>query len=339
MGKMSKIRLGVIGPGMIWERVHKHELKRFSNKFEVAAFCARSDRSKNKVEKEYPGVPFYRDYKVMIKEPFIDAVIIMTPIPMNPVVAGEALDAGKDIFLEKPMATNTADAKKLIKKENSSGKKIFVLEQFVHRKFTDRMIEIINSGEIGDILMFDRLYHDYIGIKKGDKLNYGNTKWRMKAEYPLGMLLDGGIHEISILSKIFGKPGRVFAAGFKYRKNSYGDYDYESMIFEYKNNLIGTFCNSFYLNGKKNFLIIRGTKGLAFYDEGLKISVEKNDGDRDIIKLKDESPYDLMWENFVDCLDEGVRPYYTSEKALDDLEIVEALGKSLKEGVRVKVAE
>ncbi|MEA2016023.1 MAG: Gfo/Idh/MocA family oxidoreductase [Actinomycetota bacterium] len=335
---MNKVRLGVIGPGLVWERVHEQELKRFTDKFEIAAFCARSDKSKKKVEKEYPGIPFYRDYKVMLKEPFIDAVIIMTPIPMNPVIAGEALDAGKDVFVEKPLATNSADAGKLIKKEKNSGRKIFVLEQFVHRKFTDRMIEIINSGKIGDILMFERVYHGYIGTKKEDEMNYGNTEWRMKPEYPLGMLMDGGIHEIAALSKIFGKPRSVFATGVKYRQDSYGDYDYESMIFEYKNNLIGTFCNSYYLNGKKNCLIIRGTKGLAYYEEGLTVTVEENNGGRDIINLKGESPYDLMWGNFVDCLDKGIRPYYTSDKALDDLEIFEAIGKSLKEGVRVTVA-
>ncbi len=335
---MDKVRLGVIGPGIVWERVHKHELKRYSNKFEIVAFCARSDKSKNKVKKEYPGVPFYRDYKVMVKEPFIDAVLIMTPIPMNPVVAGGALDAGKDVFVEKPMAANVLDAKELIKKESDSGKKIFVLEQFVHRKFTDEMMKIINSGKIGDILMFDRLCHSYyIGVKKGEKLNYGNTGWRMEPKYPLGMLMDGGIHEISILSKIFGKPLKIFATGVKYRQDSYGDYDYESMIFEYKNSLIGTFCNSFYLNGKRNCLIIRGTKGLAYYDEGLRITVEENNGNKDVIKLKDESPYYLMWKNFVDCLEKNSRPYYTSKEALDDLEILEAIGKSLKEGIRVSV--
>src|SRR3989304_7777601 len=103
---MSKIRLGVIGPGLIWEKVHKQTLKKFRDKFEIAAFCATSEKSKNKINKEYPGTPFYKDYKVLLKQPFIDAVLIMTPIPLNPVVATAALDAGKDIFMEKPMATN-----------------------------------------------------------------------------------------------------------------------------------------------------------------------------------------------------------------------------------------
>ena len=165
---MSKIRLGVIGPGIIWERAHKPALKKFSNRFEIAAFCATSEKSKNKINKEYPGIPFYKDYKLLVKESFIDAVIVMTPIPMNPVVAIEALDAGKDVFLEKPMATNVKDGKELVKKEKETGKRVFVLEQNVYMGFTDEMIETVNSGRLGDVLMFERLYHDYIGFKEGE---------------------------------------------------------------------------------------------------------------------------------------------------------------------------
>ncbi|GAH92175.1 unnamed protein product, partial [marine sediment metagenome] len=56
----------------------------------------------------------------MVKESFIDAVIVMTPIPMNPVVAIEALEAGKDVFLEKPMATNVKAGKELVKNKRNS---------------------------------------------------------------------------------------------------------------------------------------------------------------------------------------------------------------------------
>lgn len=332
---MSKIRLGVIGPGIIWERAHKPALKKFRDKFEIAAFCATSEKSKSKIIKEYPGIPFYKDYKVLVKEPFIDAVIIMTPIPLNPIVAMEALDAGKDVFMEKPMATNVRDGKELVKREKETGKQVFILEQYVYRNFTDEMLKIINSGRLGNVLMFDRLIHGYIGFKEGAK-DYGNTEWRIRPAFPLGMLLDGGIHEIAVLSKIFSKPLTVYATGVKYRQK-YGDYDYESMIFEYKNNLIGTFCNSYFLDGNRNFLIIRGTKGLAFYDEDLKITIEENSGRKDIVKMKYENPYYAMWKVFINCLETNSKPYYTTEKALDDLRILEAVEKSLKEGIKIPV--
>ncbi len=281
-------------------------------------------------------MPFYKDYKVLVKEPFIDAVIIMTPIPLNPVIAIAALDAGKDVFMEKPMATSVKDGKELVKREKETGKRVFILEQYVYRNFTDEMLKIINSGRLGDVLVFEKIFHGYIGHKEGVE-DYGDTEWRINPKYPLGMLLDGGIHEIAMLSKIFGKPLTIFAAGVKYRQDGYGDYDYQSMIFGYKNNLIGTFSNSYYLDGHRNYLIARGTKGLAFYEEGLKITVEENSGRKDIVKIRDEDPHYRMWKDFSNCLETNSKPYYTTEKALDDLQILEAIKKSLEDGTRVKV--
>ncbi len=336
---MDKIRLGIIGPGLIWEKTHKPILKKFRDKFEIAAFCATSEKSRDKVKKEYPELPFYKDYKVLVREPFIDAVVIMTPILLNPVIAMEALGAGKDVFMEKPMATNVKDAKELIKKEKESGRRLFILEQFVYRKFTDELIKIINSGRLGEVLMFDMLYHAYTGFEGEDKLNFGNTEWRIRPQYPLGMLMDGGIHEFAMLSKIFGKPLTVFGAGAKHRKDGYGEYDYESMIFEYKNKLIGTVCTSYYLNGKRNYLITRGTKGLAFYDQDLRIIVESASDRKEEIKMESSDPHYLMWKDYVYCLENNLKPYYTSEKALNDIQILEAVDKSLKEGVKVSIEQ
>ncbi len=334
---MAKIRLGVIGPGIIWEKAHRPILEKFKSQFEIAAFCATSEKSKNKISKEYPGAPFYKDYRLLVKQPFIDAVIVMTPIPMNPVIAMETLDAGKDVFLEKPMAPDTIVGKKLVKKEKETGKQVFVLEQSAYTVFTDEIIKIINSGILGDVLVFERLLHAYIGFDRKVKDSFGNTEWRIKPGYPLGMLLDGGIHEIAMLSKIFGKPLTAYAAGVKYRKE-YGDYDYELMTFEYKNDLIGTFSSSYFLGGNRNCLNVRGTKGLAFYDEDLKIIIEdRKSGRRNTVKISDKDPYLRMWEILSKCLKTNSKPYYTTEKALNDLQILEAVKKSLENGIKVPV--
>jgi predicted dehydrogenase len=333
---MNKIRLGVIGPGIIWRRAHKPSLERLGSRFEIAAFCATSEKTKNRINAEYPGASFYNDYRELVKEPSIDAVIIMTPIPLNQPVAMEALGAGKDVFLEKPMATNVKDGKELVKKEKETGRRVIVLEQFAYTAFSDEMLKIVDSGMLGEILMFDRLFHDYIGINKNVQDDYGNTKWRIDPKYPLGMLLDGGIHEIAMLTKIFGKPLSVFAAGVNYRKD-YGDYDYQSMILKYKGNLIGTFGISFFLDGNRNYFIVRGTKGLAFCKGDLEITIEENSGVKDIIKIKDEDPYSRMWDVVSKCIEKNTKPYYTTEKALDDLKILEAVKKSLKEDTKVPI--
>ena len=112
------------------------------------------------------------------------------------------------------------------------------------------------------------------------------------------------------------------------------------MVFEYKNNLIGTFSNSYFLGGNRNCLNIRGTKGLAFYDEDLKIIIEeRKSGKRNVVKITDEDPHYRMWETFSRCLKTNSKPYYTTEMALNDLQISEAVKKSLKNGIKVPVEQ
>ncbi|MDD3628847.1 MAG: hypothetical protein PHN81_03610, partial [Actinomycetota bacterium] len=93
----------------------------------------------------------------------------------------------------------------------------------------------------------------------------------------------------------------------------------------------------YYLNGNRNYFIVRGTDGLAFYDEGSKITVEENNGIAEEIEASEIDPYYEMWKDFVDCLENKSKPYYTSERALLDIQILEAINRSLKESIKVQI--
>ena len=332
---MNTIRLGIIGPGNVWEKVHKPVLKRLKNKFKIAAFCATSEKSKNKISGEYPNLPFYEDYRILVKQSFIDAVLILTPIIMNATVAIEALKSRKDVFMEKPMATNTAEGLKLIKKEKEYGKKIFILEQNVYTDNSEKFLNIINSGLLGDILMYERLDHSYIGYQEHRDNEYGNIEWRINPKFPLGMLFDSGIHFIAFLSKVFGKPSAVFASGNNYRKE-YGEFDNILSVFEYKNKLIGSYNHSCFLNGNINYFIIRGTKGFAFSNDS-KIILEIKNGKKEIIKTDDKNLHYKIWSLFAECMATNKKPYYTTDIAMNDLIILEAIEKSIKTARKINI--
>ena len=101
---MRKIKLGIIGAGLVWEKKHKAALNKLKNLFEVYAFCATTLKTKNKVQKEYPEALFFYDYKEIVKNKEIDAIVVLTPISLNSIVSISALDAKKDVIIEKPMA-------------------------------------------------------------------------------------------------------------------------------------------------------------------------------------------------------------------------------------------
>jgi len=332
---MKKIRLGIIGPGIIWERAHKPVLVELKDKFEIAAFCASSDRSREKIKKEYPNLPFFKDYKKLLEMDSIDTVLVLAPLTMNAMFTMAALDAGKDVITEKPMASSTAEGKKLIAREKKTGKKVLILEQSVYEKTADILLDTIRSKKIGDLIFYDRLFHAYIGYKENDDLNYGNTKWRIKPDFILGTLLDSGIHEIAMLGKVFGQPLSVYAAGTKYRKE-YGDYDHNVVVFEYNDELKGVFSHSFFLGKNRNYFNIRGTEGIAWLDKN-KILIKRHDGHREEIAFSQENVHLDMWKEIYDYLSDSKKPYYNTKVSLKDLEVLEAINRSLKKSCKVYI--
>jgi len=63
--------------------------------------------------------------------------------------------------------------------------------------------------------MWDKLNHNVLGAPGDVFLGYGGTEWRKKADFPLGPLMDGGIHDIALLSGLFGPPRTLIARGKK----------------------------------------------------------------------------------------------------------------------------
>jgi scyllo-inositol 2-dehydrogenase (NADP+) len=332
---MNKIRLGILGLGTIWEKAHKPALEKLTDIFEITAFCDRSEKIKTGVIKEFPNRPFYSDYKSFIKENIFDAVVVLTPLKMNASIAIEVLSAGKNVFIEKPMAVNTTIGKELIKYEKSSKKRVFVLEQFVYMEATDKLKNIIDTGELGDILMYERLYHAYIGSEKDGDAGFGQVKWRKNPDFPLGTIFDSGIHDIAFLSKIFGLPTAVYATGRNIR-NEYGNYDNIVALFEYRNNLLGTFSHSFFLNGNRNYFYVRGSKGLAFMDD-TKIVEEKRNGEKKILRIDHSNLHYKMWKQLAKYFHQNREPYYTTRVALNDLNTIEMIEKSLSTGKKIEI--
>ena len=235
---VEKLKLGIVGPGIIWEKTHKPVLKKLNDLFEIAAFCASGEKSREKVTKEYPEIPFYNDYKKLAVSQDIDTVVVLTPIKLNAKVSMAALDAGKDVISEKPVASSSLEARQLIKKEKSSGKKVIILEQFVYQKSTTIRKKIITSGKIGDLLFYDKLSHFILERSEDNELNFGNTGWRINPEHFLGIFFDSCIHDLAEFSVLFGDPISVYATGTNYRK-AYGEEDHIAALFEYSGKFKG----------------------------------------------------------------------------------------------------
>ena len=327
---MTPLRLGIVGPGLIWEHAHKPVISRLYEHFLPTAFSARSAETRDKVAEQYPQCSFYTDYRDLVRSEEIDAVVALTPIPMNATVGISALEAGKHVFLEKPIALNTQEALRLIEAEERSGKRVFVLEQVPYDPVWTPMREALGAGEIGQAVCYEKATHVYLEAEDDPRSGYGGTDWRKRPDFPLGLVFDGGIHDLAVLSSFFGQPERVYAQGAKLREE-FGEYDQTIMLLGYGNGISGMFSHSGFLGGSRNYFVIRGTEGLLYQDSA-QLYLESKQGHRKDLEVEQTSAHERMWQHFVHCLEQDRAPDYNASRSLLEFRVFDAIAESLQGG-------
>jgi len=334
---MKPMRLGIIGPGLIWQLKHRPVLDRLNGDFAVTAFCASSDRHKADVARDYPGVPFVTDVDAFVQRDDVDAVVVLTPIPLNGPVALAALRAGKDVFLEKPMAHRLEDGQALVETAGRMGKRLWVLEQDAYARRWRQVRDVVQSGEIGEPVVYDQVAHWPLDDGLYARGGYGQTAWRIQPDFPLGILFDGGHHLIATLSTLFGPASWVFASGVALRP-TFGEYDHVLMQFGYVGKLRGTLSYSSLLGSNCNYFHIRGTEGLAAVEDD-RLTVTRDDGGTRTLELPAEDMHKQMWRAMAECIAQNRKPDYTKECALRDLETLFEVEKAIKTGNRVLLSQ
>jgi predicted dehydrogenase len=325
---ISPIRLGVVGLGLIWG-VHRDVLKRLPESFAITALCARNPE-RRAAAADFPAARLFSDYQALVAAPEVDAVVVLTPIALNAPVALAALRAGKDVYVEKPLADSLAAAQAVAAAAQACGRQVRVLEQFLSAPQWQDLAAIIASGEIGDLAMWDRTAHHYIGSER-DPWGFGAITWRRDGQVPLGPLWDGGIHEIAVHQRLFGQPATVLATARTLR-HEHGPYDLINMQFTYRSGLSGMFSHSGYLGGRRNHFHLRGTRGLIAI-EGDQLHIEEKFGDRartQTVAVVDQ--HLAMWTGFA-----AGTTAYTIDDALRDIATLDAVQRSIASGRPVEL--
>jgi len=329
---MPPVRLGVIGAGLIWIRTHKPILATMADAFVPVAFCDVSEERRAAIAQEYPDARVLSDYQGVLRLPGVEAVLVLTPIALNAPVARAALQAGKHVIMEKPIARSVAEGRELIAAMRQTGRLLYITEQVAYRSAEDRLAEILAAGEIGELVLWDCVQH-LEGDTATGPLRYESTAWRKQADFPLGTMFDGGIHLIAGLSKVFGIPKSLDATGRRLRPE-YGEYDHIAVLFQYARGVTGMLSFSSYLPPGRNHFHIYGTGGVIAVEQE-RLIVEPHDRPARVVELPDENAYISMWHALRQAFVEQRDPFYTAEKALQDVAILEAIDQAIKKGGRV----
>lgn len=324
---MEKIRLGVIGTGIIWEKKHLPALEQLSELYEISALCVYEPDQVQKWTERLPSARIFSEYQELVEAPEIDAVLVATPIHLNHVVTQAALRAGKDVFEEKPIATSYVEAKKILDLEKECGKKVRMLEQMLYSGWMKVIQEYVTQKKLGEPVMFEMVSHAFRDPAT-DRSGFTGTQWRLKPQFPLGAIFDGGAHDIAIFTALFGVPERVFSVGAKFREIM-GEYDHILNCFSYPHSLSGVYSHSLFLGGSNNFFNIRFTNGALYLQNGV-LTAEPKGGSKENVPIPDLSSHYEMWKQLFKDYTHLAPGAFPSHVAADSIRIFDAIAQSIK---------
>ena len=200
-----------------------------------------------------------RDYKELLNDPNIDAVVIVTPDQLHLEMTVAFLRAGKDVLCEKPMALSVAECEEMMRVEKETGRKLMIGQvcrctpAFVQAK------ELIDSGRIGELFFVESEYaHDYSRIG-------GHNNWRITPERH--GFIGGGCHAVDLLRWIAGNPTEVCAYSTHKCLTSWPVDDATVAIYKFPNNVMGkVFASIGCKRGYTMRSVFYGTKGTIICD-------------------------------------------------------------------------
>ena len=195
------VKYGVIGCGAIAQRRHIPEC--IANP--ESKLVALADPMKERVEElaEKYGAKGYTDYKEMLKDPNIDAIVVAGPNSLHAQQSIDALNAGKHVLCEKPMATTREDARAMLEAAKKNKKFLMIgLNQRLmpaHAKAK----KILESGALGKVLSF-RTAFQHPG-PEGWSVDAGKSWFFKKGQAFMGVTGDLGVHKADLLRWLLGQ--------------------------------------------------------------------------------------------------------------------------------------
>lgn len=273
------------------------------------------------------------DYKKTLNEEEIDIIDLCIPHHLHADITIECLKAGKHVICEKPIALTIEDAKRVQTALNETDKKLMIAENWYYIPSVAEGIKTAKSGDIGKVFSV-KANLDFPGLRSALKEGGSRSGWRAEAaQSGGGILMDAGIHSLSVIRQILGEVESVVGLeGERIHTNNNGVEDAFNVLMKFKNG--GTaICHCTESSGwnmpKFDFEIL-GTNGAVMVDLiKQKVSIYKNEKlDEREIQAKGGMTEEL--EHFVECIDKNKKPMSDSEDQTKSLALVLAAYKSAR---------
>jgi predicted dehydrogenase len=323
---IAVVGYGYWGPNLV---------RNFANT-EGAQVIAVSDFDPEKLSlarRRYPGIVTTAEYNDLLKDSRIDAVAIATPVHSHYDLALAALRAGKNVFLEKPLAQTSEQVRHLMEEAERRKLTLMVDHTFLYTPAVQKIRELIVEGALGDIYYYNGIRAS-LGLFQSDV----NVIW------------DLAVHDISIIRYILNEdPVAVSATGTSHVAGTPENMAHITLFFPSSciahvsvNWLSPVKVRQTFIGGSRKMIVYNDleiTEKIKVYDKGITVKGgEESDhqlrigyraGDMWAPHLPAKEALQTEAEHFIDCLRTGASPISNGMTGLQVVEILEAASRSI----------
>lgn len=328
-----KIRIGLVGTGGIAEFSHLPGIVELDN-IELTAVCDIVKERATKAALKYNAKETYTNYEEMLKKADLDAVDICTPVFLHAPMAIEALNHGKHVLIEKPLARNSKEAETIINASKKNRRQVSAMFNMRYMPVNIQIKEAIDNGDLGKIYAA-RIRDGHPGP---EVMMPNIASWIFDKEKSGGGCVIDEIHDIDLLCWWLGEVDSVSAEIATMAKKTDVE-DNAAIILRFKSGVIASMEISWTQIAGSGGTEIYGERGVVISGDSYKIFKTDAAG-----WFTPDLPSQSYWywhrlqiKDFAQALLDKKTVPVPSEDALARLKIVDAIYLASNQGRKIKV--
>src|ERR1700722_7764472 len=310
----AQVRVAVVGLGY-WG---KNLVRNFYQLNALAGLCDSNTRVKESYQLDYPGVKLYQDFAEVISDSSLTAVALVTPAATHYELAKSALTAGKDVFVEKPLAIDLRQGEELVKLATDKNRILMVGHILRYHPAILKLRQLIQNGDLGKI---NYLYSNRLNI--GKIRTEENILWSFAP------------HDISVMLALLNEmPIRVSCQGSAYLNQEV--YDVTLSHFNFPSGVQAHIFVSWLHPVKEQKLVVVGSQKMAVFDDTAEHKLTlyphkvewvnriptavKANGES--VELEACEPLRAECQHFIHCVESRTSPVTTGTEGLQVLRVL-----------------
>lgn len=325
------IKVGVIGYGYWGPNLVRNFIENAG--WQLISVCDQQPQRLVQMQRRYPSVEALTNWRDLVADARIDVVAIATPVGTHFELGIAAIRAGKHVLIEKPMAGNSEEARRLIDEAERQNVLLMVDHTFIYTGAVRKIKELVSNGSLGEIYYYDSV-----------RANLGLF------QHDVNVIWDLAVHDLAILQYVLpGQPVAVSATGLSHIPGGREDVAYVTLFFD--NQLIAHLHVNWLAPVKVRRTLLGGSSKMIVYDD-LEPSEKVKVYDRGITLTNEpESIYQLkvgyragdMWapqldltealkvevNHLLECIRSGKRPRSDGVSGWQVVRLLEAAAESM----------